>query len=109
MTEQGVVTMVTENEVMDALRECYDPEIPVNIVDLGFVRGIDIEGDSVHIKLTLTTPGCPMHQRIGDDVRDKVLGIEGVKDVEVEFVFDSPWTPDEMSDEAKKKLGIDDK
>ena len=100
--------MVTEEEVMDVLRECYDPEIPISIVDLGFVREIDIEGDSVRIKLTLTTPGCPMHGAIGDDVRQKVLALEGVKDVEVEFVFDSQWTPDEMSEEAKKKMGFED-
>ncbi|WMW26239.1 metal-sulfur cluster assembly factor [Methanolobus sediminis] len=101
--------MVTEEEVMDVLRECYDPEIPINIVDLGFVRDIEIEGDSVHIKLTLTSPGCPMYRTIGDDVRQKVLGIEGVRDVEVEFVFDTQWTPDEMSDKAKKKMGFDEK
>ncbi|WP_340820174.1 metal-sulfur cluster assembly factor [Methanolobus sp. WCC4] len=100
--------MVTEEEVMDVLRECYDPEIPINIVDLGFVRSIDIEDEKVRIKLTLTTPGCPMHGAIGDDVRKKVLGIEGVKDVEVKFVFDTRWTPDEMSDEAKKRMGFDD-
>ena len=101
--------MVTEEEVIGVLRKCYDPEIPINIVDLGFVKGIGIEGDSVHIKLSLTTPGCPMHRTIGDDVRQKVLGIEGVKDVEIKFVFDSPWTPEEMSEKAKKQMGFDDK
>ena len=96
--------MVTEEEVMDVLRECYDPEIPISIVDLGFVKKIDIEADIVHIKLTLTTPGCPMYKVIGDDVRGKVLALEGVKDVDVEFVFDSQWTPEEMSEDAKKFL-----
>lgn len=96
--------MVTEEEVMGVLRECYDPEIPISIVDLGFVKGIDIVGDSVYIKLTLTTPGCPMYKVIGDDVREKVLAIGGVKDVDVEFVFDSQWTPDEISEDAKKSL-----
>ncbi|WP_406661726.1 metal-sulfur cluster assembly factor [Methanolobus sp. ZRKC3] len=100
--------MVTEKEVMDVLRECYDPEIPINIVDMGFVREINIEDEKVHIKLTLTSPGCPMHGVIGDDVRQKVLTLKGVKDVEVEFVFDSPWTTDDLSEETKKKMGFDE-
>ena len=94
-----MVPVVTEDKVMETLRECYDPEIPISIVDLGFVKGIHVEDGKVRIKLTLTTPGCPMQDVIADNVRQKVLSLKGVRDVEVEFVFDKPWTEDEMSDD----------
>lgn len=93
--------MVTKEDVMEVLKKCYDPEIPINIVDLGLVYDVDVEGDRVHIKMTLTTPGCPMSAMIVDNVRQKVESIDGIKNAEVELVWDPPWTPDRISKKLK--------
>lgn len=93
--------MVTKEDVMEVLKKCYDPEIPINIVDLGLVYDVDVEGDRVHIKMTLTTPGCPMSAMIVDNVRQKVESIDGIKNAEVEMVWDPPWTPDRISKKLK--------
>jgi len=98
--------MVTKEEVMDVLRQCYDPEIPVNIVDLGLIYGVTIEDTTVDVEMTLTAPGCPMHSLIARDVKQKVESIQGLERVNVRVVWDPPWTPDRMSEEAKKKLGM---
>lgn len=98
--------MVTKEDVMKALRECYDPEIGISLVDMGLIYDVKVDKDKVHIKMTLTTPGCPMHSVMVQDVREKVKALKGVKDVEVELVWNPPWTPDRMSDEVKKKLGF---
>ncbi len=97
--------MPSEEEVMGVLKKCYDPEIPINIVDLGLVYDIDIKGDKVHVKMTLTAPGCPMHTMISEDVTRKLLSLEGINDAEVEVVWEPPWTPDKMSETAKRMLG----
>jgi FeS assembly SUF system protein len=97
--------MVTKEQVIEALKECYDPEIPVNVVDLGLIYDVSIEGEGiVHIKMTLTMPGCPMGAFIAQDVKNHVLQVKGVRDVEVELVFEPPWTPERMTEEAKKQL-----
>lgn len=93
--------MLTKEDVMEVLKKCYDPEIPINIVDLGLVYDVDVEGDRVHIKMTLTTPGCPMSAMIVDNVRQKVESIDGIKNAEVEMVWDPPWTPDRISKKLK--------
>jgi FeS assembly SUF system protein len=98
--------MVTKEEVMDVLRQCYDPEIPVNIVDLGLIYGVTIEDNTVDVEMTLTAPGCPMHSLIARDVKQKVESIPGLERVNVRVVWDPPWTPDRLSEEAKKKLGM---
>ncbi len=98
--------MVTKEEVMDVLRQCYDPEIPVNIVDLGLIYGVTIEDTTVDVEMTLTAPGCPMHSLIARDVKQKVESIPGLERANVRVVWDPPWTPDRMSEEAKKKLGM---
>ena len=98
--------MVTKKDVMKSLRECYDPEIGISLVDMGLIYDVKVDKDKVHIKMTLTTPGCPMHSFMVQDVREKVKALKGVKGVEVELVWDPPWTPDRMSDEVKKKLGF---
>ena len=100
--------MLTEDEVYEVLRECYDPEIPVNIVDLGLVYGVKLEADVVHVTMTLTAPGCHMGAAISNEVQDKLLGIPGCRDANIELVWDPPWTPKMMSAEARKRLGIDD-
>lgn len=99
--------LITEETVIEALRECYDPEIPVNIVDLGLVYQVRIiDGDKVEVDFTLTAPGCGMAMSIKDDIHSKVLAIEGVADAVVNIVWDPLWTPDKMSEDAKKALGF---
>jgi len=99
--------LVTKDEVVTVLKDCYDPEIPINIWDLGLVYGIDInEEGSVGIKMTLTAPGCMMGGMIADEVKAKIKAMGGVKDAKVELVWDPPWTPDKMSEEAKAQMGI---
>ncbi len=99
---------LTEAEVYEVLRECYDPEIPVNIVDLGLVYGVAIEAGVVNVRMTLTAPGCSLGATITQDIQDKLLGVPGCADANVEIVWDPPWTPHMMSDAARKQLGIDD-
>jgi metal-sulfur cluster biosynthetic enzyme len=98
--------MVTHDEVMDVLKQCYDPEIPINIVDLGLIYGVSIEGKTVNVDMTLTAPGCPMHSLIARDVKQKVESLSEVDEAVVRVVWDPPWSPDRMSEEAKKKLGF---
>jgi probable FeS assembly SUF system protein SufT len=99
-----------EQRVWDALATVYDPEIPASIVELGLVYLVAAEpvegGHRVHVKMTLTAPGCGIGPVLIDDVRRKVLGVPGVKDASVELVFDPPWDPSRMSDAAKLQLGF---
>jgi metal-sulfur cluster biosynthetic enzyme len=96
-----------EGQIYDALREVYDPEIPVNLVDLGLIYDVKIIDDWVGVKMTLTTPGCGMGTMISQNVRDRVLQVPGVKDADVRIVWQPAWTPARMSESAKKKLGVD--
>ncbi len=95
---------ITEHKVYEALRECYDPEIPVNLVDLGLVYEVKIIDDCVGVKMTLTAPGCPAHSLISRNVKQRVMQIPGVKDADVRIVWEPQWNPSMMSDEAKKTL-----
>ena len=95
---------LTVDGVMNALRNCYDPEIPVNIVDLGLVYGVAIDEENVKVRMTLTTVGCPAHAYLTHQVQTEIEKIPGVKKAEVEIVWDPPWTPDKMNPEAKKRL-----
>ena len=104
--EQQTSSGVTEAQVFDALRECYDPEIPVNLVDLGLIYDVKIIDDWVGVKMTLTTPGCGMSGMISQNVRTRILKVPGVNQADVRIVWDPAWTPARMSDEAKKKLGM---
>ena len=93
--------------VVAALRQVFDPEIPVNIYDLGLIYRVDIsERGDVEIDMTLTAPGCPVAQEIPGMVEGEVCRVPGVKSVHVEIVWDPPWTPERMSDEAKLELGM---
>jgi metal-sulfur cluster biosynthetic enzyme len=101
--------MLTEEEIYEVLRECYDPEIPVNIVDLGLVYGVAMEdGGVVTIRMTLTAPGCSMGAMIATEIEDKLLGLPECARANVEIVWDPPWTPHRMSEAARKQLGMDD-
>lgn len=97
--------MVTEEEVREQLKEVIDPELDINIVDLGLIYEIDVdEEDNVDILMTLTTPGCPLHGVFDEMVRQEVGKLD-VKTVEVELTFEPRWSPDEMSDEAREEMG----
>ena len=100
--------MYSEEEVYEVLRECYDPEMPVNIVDLGLVYHVAVEGGVITIEMTLTAPGCSMGAMITGEIQDKLLGIPGCEEANVELVWDPPWTPHMMSEAAKKQLKIDE-
>jgi metal-sulfur cluster biosynthetic enzyme len=105
MEEQNT-QVLSEHQVIEALRECYDPEIPVNLVELGLIYDVKIIDDWVGVKMTLTTPGCGMSGMISQQVRNRLLKLPGVKDADVRIVWDPPWSPARMSEEAKKKLGF---
>jgi len=98
--------MITEAQVIEALKTCYDPEIPVSIVDLGLIYGVDIQGNDVHVRMTMTARGCPMHAVLTQEAKQAVEALDGVGSVDVELVWDPPWTPERLSDEAKKRLGF---
>ena len=95
---------VTVDRIMEALRECYDPEIPVNIVDLGLIYNVAIDQGRVKVKFTLTARGCPAHELLSQQVKDAVAKLPGVTSAEVEVVWDPPWTPDRMSSAARERL-----
>ena len=97
---------ITEAQVYEALKECYDPEIPVNVVDLGLVYDVKIIDDWVGVKMTLTTPGCGMGGQISTNIRERLLDLPGVQEADVRIVWDPRWDPSMMSEEARKRLGI---
>jgi len=97
---------ITKEEVTKALSEVYDPEIPISIVDLGLIYKVDVDEDSnVDIDMTMTVRGCPMHQVITQQAKQRVEKIPGIGDVNVNLVWDPPWTPDRISKEIKEKMG----
>ena len=98
--------MVTKEQVYEALQDCYDPEIPVNIVDLGLVYDVEVEDDTVAVKMTLTTPGCGMGGMIASNAQSLIMEIPGVKEANVDLVWEPPWDPSRISEEARQKLGI---
>jgi metal-sulfur cluster biosynthetic enzyme len=97
----------SESEVYEVLRECYDPEIPVNLVDLGLIYGVEVKDHVVNVTMTLTAPGCQMGMMIRQDIEDKLLGVPGCDEAIVEIVWDPPWTPHMMTEAARKQLDLD--
>jgi FeS assembly SUF system protein len=96
-----------EKRIIAAIREVYDPEIPVNIYDLGLIYGIDVKsGGQVAITMTLTSPACPVAKTLPPQVGEKVANVEGVEDVNIHVVWDPPWSPDRMSEAARLQLGM---
>ena len=103
--------MVVKEKIIEVLQLCYDPEIPIDLWNLGLIYSIDIndnetEAKDVHITMSLTTPGCTMGQHMAKDIKAKVSALDGVSNVDVEVTFDPPWNPEMMTDEGRKKLGF---
>lgn len=97
--------MVTEEDVREELKGVIDPELDINIVDLGLIYEINLEDDYLHILMTLTTPACPLSGVFDEMVRQEVAGLKGINKVDVDITFDPSWSPEMMSDEARDELG----
>ena len=98
---------VTKDDVLEALRDVYDPEIPVNIVDLGLVYGVEAADGDVDVSMTLTFAGCGMGPYIAQQSEWRLAEVEGIEDINVDLVFDPPWTPEMITEEGKRLLGLD--
>ena len=99
-------------KIIDILKQCYDPEIPIDLWNLGLIYDIDMtttenNKNDVKITMSLTTPGCTMGQHMADDIKNKVKALEKINNIEVTVTFDPPWTPEMMTDYAREKLGYD--
>ncbi len=97
---------VTKEDIYEALKSVYDPEIPVNVVDLGLVYDVQVNDSDVYVQMTLTFPGCGMGPYIGQQAEWAIQELDGVEEVQIEMVFDPPWSPELISDEARAQLGI---
>ncbi len=97
---------LNEPLILQTLRQVVDPEIDCNIVDLGLIYGIRVDGGKVTVQMTLTTPGCPMHESIGWGVKNALLNLEGVEAADVQIVWDPPWNPAMMTDAGRARLGV---
>jgi FeS assembly SUF system protein len=107
MTNLNILKKELEEKIITALKTIFDPEIPVNIYEIGLIYKIQVDDDFlVHIVMTLTTPNCPVAESLPEEVKQKVKALEGVKDVDLELTFEPPWDMEMLSDEAKLELGI---
>jgi FeS assembly SUF system protein len=96
-----------EERIIAVLRSCYDPEIPVNIYDLGLIYDLEVDPfANVEVRMTLTAPGCPVAGTLPVEVEEKIKTVEGVSSVRVKLVWEPPWTPDKMTEAAKLQLGL---
>ena len=98
---------VTKENVLEVLSDVYDPEIPIDIVNLGLVYEVEVEGTVVNLKMTMTSPGCPSAREIVLESQTLVSEMDVVTEANVEIVWDPPWTPEKMSDEARVSMGMD--
>jgi metal-sulfur cluster biosynthetic enzyme len=103
MQEKMVVSRITAEEARDALREVFDPEYPISVVDLGLIRGVEVEGAKAKIKLTYTCLGCPAMDMIQDDVSDRLLEMEGIDEVDIEVVWET-WSRKDITPLGRKQL-----
>jgi FeS assembly SUF system protein len=107
VTPDPALALALRPRIIEAIRSVYDPEIPVNIWELGLIYGVDVDDEGhVHVRMTLTAPGCPSAQALPLEVERRVREVEGVADVDVDVVWDPAWSADMMSDAAKLQLGV---
>ena len=98
--------MDIKNKIIDEIKKIYDPELPVNIYELGLIYDIKVNGSKAEIKMTLTTPNCPVAESLPKEVKEGAMQVEGIDDVNLELVWDPPWNKDMMSDAAKLELNL---
>ncbi len=98
--------MVTQEDVIEKLKGCLDPELGVNIVDLGLIYGIQLDSGSAYVTMTLTTPGCPLDSYFVKDITTRLKSLKGINNVSVEFTFEPVWNPKKMTQESKDLLGF---
>ncbi len=98
--------MDVKNKIIEEIRKIYDPELPVNIYELGLIYDIKVDGSKAEIKMTLTTPNCPVAESLPREVKEGAMQVEGIDDVDLQLVWDPPWTKDMMSDAAKLELNL---
>jgi metal-sulfur cluster biosynthetic enzyme len=98
--------MATVEEVTDALREVIDPELGLDFVELGLIYEVEVDGGSVHVTYTLTSPGCPIGPQVSEQIEEFVMDVDGVEGVQSTMTFTPPWTPELMSEDAKFALGF---
>ena len=98
--------MDAKNKIIEEIRKIYDPELPVNIYELGLIYDIKVDGSKAEIKMTLTTPNCPVAESLPKEVKEGAMQVEGIDDVDLQLVWDPPWTKDMMSDAAKLELNL---
>jgi FeS assembly SUF system protein len=103
--DDNKLNKITDANILDVLSNVYDPEIPIDIVNLGLIYDIDIHDDRVDIKMTMTAPGCPASAQITAETKYLIEELEGIKEANIEIVWDPPWDPSRMSDDAKQSLG----
>jgi FeS assembly SUF system protein len=104
---EQIQAQALEASVIEVIRTCYDPEVPVNVYDLGLIYGVEVEaGGKVHVKMTLTSPACPVAGTLPPEVERKIKAIDGVKEAKVEVVWDPPWSIERMSEAARLELNI---
>ncbi|MBI2874408.1 MAG: metal-sulfur cluster assembly factor [Firmicutes bacterium] len=97
--------MPTEQEVMEALKKVFDPELGINVVDLGLIYGVELKDGEAIVKMTLTTQGCPLHDSIGRGVETAIKNLPGIREARVMMVWEPAWSPERMSPAARKQLG----
>lgn len=97
---------LTTDVIYESLKTVFDPEIPINVVDLGLIYDVQVNKGDIYVQMTLTAPGCGMGPYIAQQAEWAIQDIEGVDEVEIEMVFDPPWSPDLISEEARSQLGI---
>ena len=98
--------MNTKEKIIEEIRKIYDPELPVNIYELGLIYDIEVNENKAKIKMTLTTPNCPVAESLPKEVKDGAMQVEGIDDVDLELVWDPPWNKDMMSEAAKLELNL---
>ena len=98
--------MEVKNKIIDEIRKIYDPELPVNIYELGLIYDIKLKVEKAEIKMTLTTPNCPVAESLPKEVKEGAMQVEEIDDVDLQLVWDPPWTKDMMSDAAKLELNL---